>query len=227
MHLMFSRAIPQEGPEKHLEQTVRALEESGEHIDAVVRNSAVAVVKGLSVMHKSGNLAVELLPQEYRERKNRQLHKRALVYFVTLLILNGAIIANIVFMKVKAQDTYLRILTKEIAAIEKDAQAVQKKMRTSQILLESSASGKLMLGLLSELYRVAPDGIVLSSLDISGKSPQGSIIMVGQAPGSEAVLKFANAMKAGGFIKKAQVSYITKRSVAGGQLVDFEIRAGF
>jgi len=114
----------------------------------------VAVVKGLSVMHKSGNLAVELLPQEYRERKNRQLHKRALVYFVTLLILNGAIIANIVFMKVKAQDTYLRILTKEIAAIEKDAQAVQKKMRTSQILLESSASGKLMLGLLSELYRV-------------------------------------------------------------------------
>jgi len=51
--------------------------------------------------------------------------------------------------------------------------------------------------------------------------------MVGQAPGSEAVLKFANAMKAGGFIKKAQVSYITKRSVAGGQLVDFEIRAGF
>jgi hypothetical protein len=104
---------------------------------------------------------------------------------------------------------------------------VQKKMRKAQILLEYSASGKIVLGLLSELYRTAPAGVSLSSLDISGKSPQGAILLVGQAPSSEMVLKFANAMKTGGFIKKTDVNYITKRNLATAQMVDFEIRAGF
>lgn len=225
--LLFSRAVSEDARAKEVEQTARILQESGERIDVVIRDSAVPVVKGLLTLHKSGNLEIDLLPQEHRERKKREERKRALVYLVTLILLNCAIVANIVFMKVKAQDAYLHMIRKETAKIELDAQDVQKKMRKAQILLESSASGKVILGLLSELYRTAPAGVLLSSLDISGKSSQGTIIMVGQAPGSESVLKFVNSMKAGGFIKKAEVNYITKRAMAGGQLVDFEIRAGF
>lgn len=225
--LVFSRAVADEERDRAVDQTIRTLQESGERIDVVIRDSAVPVVKGLPAMHKSGNLSIDLLPQEHKDRKKREERKRSVIYLVTLIALNCAIIANIVFMKVKAQDAYLHVLKKEISKIESGAQAVQKKMRKAQILLESSASGKVALGALSELYRTAPAGVVLSSLDISGKSPQGAIVLVGQAPGSESVLKFANAMKAGGFIKKAEVNYITKRALAGAQLVDFEIRAGF
>jgi len=130
-------------------------------------------------------------------------------------------------MKAKAQDAYVRALKSEISKIEEKAQSVQKKMRKAQILLEYSASGRTILGILSELYRAAPAGVTLSSLDISGKSPQGVVLLVGQAPSSETVLKFANTMKAGNIIKKTDVNYITKRNIAASQLVDFEIRANF
>ncbi len=222
--LAFSRAISRNDLEREIDQTVRILQETGQSIDAVVRDSAVPVIHGLTVPNA---LVIDLLPQELKARKVRELRKRSLVYMVTLIALNLAIIANIVFMRVKAQDAYMHMLKKETAKIEDDAQAVQKKMRKAQILLESSASGKVVLGLLSELYRTAPAGVVLSSLDISGKSPLGAILLVGQAPASESVLKFVNAMKTGGFIRKTEVNYITKRAMAAGQMVDFEIRAGF
>ncbi|MFA5101073.1 MAG: PilN domain-containing protein [Candidatus Omnitrophota bacterium] len=225
--LAFSRAIPSGDLERELDRTIRTLQETGQSVDAVVGDSSQPVVKGLLIAYKSDNLVIDLLPQELKARKIREQQKRSLVYMVTLIVLNLAIIANIVFMKVKAQDAYKHMLKSETAKIEDQAQAIQKKMRKAQILLEYSASGKIVLGLLSELYRTAPAGVVLSSLDISGKSPQGAILLVGQAPSSEVVLKFANAMKGSGFIKKTDVNYITKRNLAAAQMVDFEIRAGF
>jgi Tfp pilus assembly protein PilN len=225
--LTFSRAIAAADLGRELDLTVKTLLEKGEAVDAVVSDSAIGVVRGLTVANKSGSLVLDLLPQELKEYKIREERKRSLVYLVTLLVLNLAIIANIVFLKAKAQDAYVRMLKSETAKIETQAQSVQKKTRKAQIILEYSASSKLILGLLSELFRTAPTGVVLSSLDISGKSPQGVIVMVGQAPSSETVLKFANEMKSSGFIKKTDVNYITKRSLATAQNVDFEVRANF
>jgi Tfp pilus assembly protein PilN len=225
--LRFSRAVPALDLENELQLTVNTLQEKGHAVDTVVRDSSLSVIQGLLLSNKSGNLFLDLLPKELKEHKIREQRKRAMVYLVTLIALNFAIIANIVFMKAKAQDAYVNALKKEISKIEAKAQSVQKKMRKAQILLEYSASGKTILGILSELYRTAPAGVTLSSLDISGKSPQGTILLVGQASSSETVLKFSNAMKAGGIIKKTDVNYITKRNVAATQIVDFEIRAIF
>jgi len=231
--LSFSRAIASNaGPdnfEKELSRTVQTLREQGNRInlDDIVRNNRVSVVQGVSLLGRTDSLVADLLPRELKERKLQDLHKRALVYFVTLIALNLAIAANILFMRVKAQDTYVHMLKSEMGKIESRAQSIQKKMRKAQILIEYSASGKIVLGLLSELYTAAPSDVVLSSLDISGKSPKGIIVLVGQASGSDTVLKFANAMKTGGFIKKTDVSYITKRPGSAGQSVDFEIKAVF
>lgn len=230
--LSFSRAAAYSTDaelEQELTLTVRALAEQGIRLDraSIVRDKQFCITGGLSSGSKGQRLSLDLIPQDLKERKIRDQRKRALVYFVTLIALNLAIIANIVFMRVKAQDTYARLLKSEMSKIESRAQSIQKKMRKAQILLEYSASGKVILGLLSDLYLSAPDGVVLSSIDMSGKSPKGVIIMVGQAPSSETVLKFANAMKTEGFIKKTDVSYITKRTGSSGQLVDFEIKAVF
>lgn len=225
--MRFSRAIPAADIENELQLTVKTLQEKGQAADIDICRSSLSVVQGLLLSNKSGNLVLDLIPKELKERKIREERKRSLVYLVTLIALNLAIIANIVFMKAKAQDAYLRALNKEISKIEEKAQSVQKKMRKAQILLEHSASGRTILGILTELYRTAPAGVALSSLDISGKSPQGAVVLVGQAPSSETVLKYTNAMKAGKIIKKTDVNYITPRSVAAVQIVDFEIKANF
>jgi Tfp pilus assembly protein PilN len=225
--LTFSRAVFIDELERELELTIKTLQEKGLTIDSIVRENTTSVVKGIGRIRKPDDLFFDLLPQELKSRKEREQRVRSMVYLGTLIVLNLAIIANIVFMKVKAQDAYMHMLKSETAKIEDRAQAVQKKMRKSQILLEYSSSGRIVLGILSELYRTAPAGVVLSSLDISGTSPQGAIILVGQAPSSDVVLKFANAMKSGGLIRKTDVNYITKRNIAAAQMVDFEIRAGY
>jgi Tfp pilus assembly PilM family ATPase len=103
-NLAFSRAIPVVDLERELDQTVRTLQETGESVDIVVRDSVLPVVNGLLIAHKSDNLLIDLLPQELKAHKVREQHKRSLVYLVTLIALNLAIVANIVFLKVKAQE---------------------------------------------------------------------------------------------------------------------------
>jgi Tfp pilus assembly protein PilN len=99
-------------------------------------------------------------------------------------------------------------------------------------------SGKITLNILSELYRIAPDGLFLTSLAISANKPQGAMVLIGQAKGNQmvligqakdnqTVLKFANALKISGLITKADVNYITKRKVSAQEMVDFELKAAF
>lgn len=190
-------------------------------------DNRLEVVKGLLGKKSDNTLSVNLLPEELKIRKIRDKRRKSLVYFATLILLNLSLIANISFLKMKAKDEYLFLLKSEIKKIETQASALQRKMLKVQILQNSLNSGRSMLGLLSELYRVAPEGVYLISLDIAGRKPQGVIVLIGQAKDSETVLKFANGLKRSGFINKADVSYITKRKITAQELVDFEVRASF
>jgi hypothetical protein len=121
----------------------------------------------------------------------------------------------------------LYALKSELKKIDSKASALQKKMTKARTLKAYVNSGRLKLGLLAEIYRFAPEGIFLSSLDIGGNKGQGVIILIGQGPDSESVLKFAGSLKTSAFINKTDVSYINKRKIVGQEAVDFEIRAGF
>jgi len=186
----------------------------------------ITVIKGL-VLKKENDLKLNLLPLEVRIEKSKAKRKRALIYFITLILLNLSLAANVVFLKMKSKEEYLGLLKAENKKIDARASGLQKKMLKIQILRSYLDSGRLKLSLLSELYRLAPDGITLSSLDISGNKSSGTIVLIGQAKDTQAVLKFANSLKASGSINKADVNYMTKRKLASEETVDFEIRAAF
>ncbi len=178
-------------------------------------------------IREPGPLKLNLLPEEYKIRKVKQRRTRSLVYLGILALLNISLIANIAFFKIKAKDGYLYALKSEIKKIEKRADSLQKDMEKARTLRGYISSGKNKLGLLSEIYRAAPAGIFLGSLDISGNKGQGAIVLIGQAADSESVLKFANNLKSSAFIEKSDVTYINKRRQPGPSGVDFEIKAGF
>jgi len=188
-------------------------------------DNSLDTIKGFNA--DSGPLKLSLLPEEFRIRKVKEQRKRSLVYLGILLLLNLSLFANIAFFKIKAKDEYLFTLKSEMKKIDSLASALQKKMTKARTLKAYVNSGRLKLGLLAEIYRFAPDGIFLSSLDIGGNKGQGVIVLVGQGPDSESVLKFASSLKTSAFINKTDVSYINKRKIIGQQTVDFEIRAGF
>ena len=172
-------------------------------------------------------LKLNLLPEEYRIRQVKERRKRSLIYLGILAVLNLSLVSNILFFKVKAKEEYLCAVLSAIEKIEEKAGAIQKKTIRAAELKSALDSGRFKLGLLSEIYRAAPAGIQLSSLDISGGRGQGGIVLIGQAQDSDAVSKFNNNLKASAFIEKTDLARTTERKTGPKTVVDFEIRASF
>lgn len=251
--LEFSRAIDFQPKDpdslvKEIKHTLSVLQTEGKVVSrAVIAGKVLALKDPLEFFLKSmglaaefddtldtlkgflqdGSLKLSLLPEEYKIRKVKEQRTRSLVYLAILALLNLSLVANIVFFKIKTKDEYLFAVRSEIKKIEGRANVLQKKMAKVRILQSYINSGRLKLGLLSEIYRGAPDGIILNSLDINGEKGQGSIILIGQAQDSESVLKFTSKLKSSSFIEKTDVNYINKRRMPAQNAVDFEMRASF
>jgi Tfp pilus assembly protein PilN len=252
----FSRAIPLTGknsPDKdfilELERTICVIQDKGYAIKKVVLcgkpalelegfikeklncdieiNNSISVLRNISSDTQRKGIMLNLLPREYKEHKIIEKRKRDLAYLIALLFLNIAVVTNIFFLKIKTKEEYLSLLKAEISKIDSQAAGLQKKTFKTTVLQNSSDSSRVILGLWSEIYRAAPEGVILSTIDIANQKAQNGIVLTGQAPVSEVVLAFANSLKSTGFIKKADVIYITKRKLSTQQAMDFEIRASF
>jgi Tfp pilus assembly PilM family ATPase/Tfp pilus assembly protein PilN len=191
-------------------------------------NGACNVVDGLAAKNNGSTLKIDLLPRDFKLKKKKDKRHKALVYFGTLLLLNLSLVANIVFLDLKAKREYLFLLQSEIKNIDSPASDLQKKFLSGQMLRGYVSSNRQTLAVLSELYRIAPEKINLSVLDVSPRKDSGIMIVSGQAKDSETVLKFAGALKSSALIKKADVNYIKKtKSITEDMTVDFEIKAVF
>lgn len=188
-------------------------------------DAGLEAAKGMAL--ESPVLRINVLPKELKAHKVKETRQRSLLYLGILVLLNISLAANIVFFKVKAKSEYLAAVKEEIKKIEGRAADIQKNAAKAALLESSLAAGRMKLGLLSEIYRSAPQGIVLTSLDISGNRGSGSIVLIGQSPDNETALKFANSLKASASVKQAVVNYMTNRKSPTQQMVDFEIRAAF
>lgn len=174
------------------------------------------------------DIKINLLPQEVIIQKKSLWRKKTILQCLALLLLNAALIANLIFFQIKAKAQYLLLLQAEIKKVTPQASILQKKMLKLMMLQEHLKSSRGSLALLSELYRIAPDGLFLTSLDISYKKPQEVMLVAGQAKDADNVLQLANALKASRYFRKTDVSYITKkRATVQEQIVDFEIKCFF
>lgn len=189
--------------------------------------SRISVLNGLIFDRTAGSLSVDLAPKEYVAGKNLEKRKKDLAYLAVLLVLNLALIGNIGFFHLKAKHEYLTILREQIGKIDSQASGLQKKLNKILVVDEYVGSSRMIMGLLSEVHKLAPAGIGLQALDISKSDMRRVLVLVGQADSSDQVLKFANVLKKSGFLDKVDVDYITKRKVANQQTVDFEIKALF
>lgn len=201
-----------------------------------IRKQTAAVVEPLKDVSLSGgfkyesakdSLHIDLLPEEIRQQRLRSRRVRTALYFGGLLLLNLSLVGNLAFMQMKAKVQYLSILKTQTSDISPKANALQKKMLKAQVLNRYITSGKMTLKILTDLYKLAPSGVLLNSLDISEGQPAGAVVIVGQANDSESVLRYADALKNANLLRKTEVTYVTKRASSAVQLFDFEIRASY
>lgn len=211
-----------------LEDFARSLEEATTY--EVEIDETLSVIKGLVLKNDGSLLKINLLPEEFKIQKKKELSIRSLFYFISLLLLNLSLIANIVFLKMKSRDEYLYLLQSEVKKLDTYTAVLQKNMLKAQVFQNYQNLSRTTLGLLSDLYLLAPEGIYLNSLNISSKNPSGTMVIIGQAQDSEAVLKFANALKKSSYINKTDINYITKKSlppqqIPAQEMVEFKISA--
>jgi Tfp pilus assembly protein PilN len=190
-------------------------------------DNTLGVMNGFLGKNNEEALKINLLPKEFKINKAKWEKRRAIFYFAALALLNLSLAANLIFLKMRGKEEYLQALNAEIKKIETQASTLQEKMVKTQIIRDHLNSGRLKLALLSRLYQLAPEGLHLTSLDISGQKSNGTMILTGKALDSGTVLKFGNALKNSALITKTDVTYITKEKTAAEQMVDFEIRANF
>ena len=204
-----------------LEEFSRSLQEALPYLVEI--DDTLNVMKALILKDKPDILRMDLVPQEVTFQKKREKSQRSFFYLITLALLNLSLIANIVFLKVRAREEYLYLLKLEVNKADVQTAALQKNMLKAQLLQNYSNSNRQTLALLSELYRKAPEGLYFSSLNISQKKIPATIVITGNAKDSQTVLKFNNALKEIDFIHKADIDYITKQSSQQQEAVEFKI----
>lgn len=184
-------------------------------------NDTLTILRGLGLEDKQDILRLDLLPVEFKIQRKKEKKQRSLFYFIALLFLNLSLIANILFLKMRARDEYLYLIKSEVKKIDTQTAALQRNMLKAEVFQDYLKASRLTLGLLSDLYRLAPEGVYLNSLSIFGKKPTGTMVIIGQAKDSEMVIKFANALKESAFINRVDINYITKKE----PMVEFKILA--
>jgi len=190
-------------------------------------NEDISVVRGIALEHNGESLNINLAPEEFKFQQLAVSRNRSAFYFIALLILNMSLIANLIFLHFREKEDYLRYLKSEINKVSNNVSSLQKMMIKNQTVEGYSGSCKLTLGLLTELYRLAPQGMRFTALDVSNQISEGTLVIMGEAGESETVLQFVSTLKASILLKKADIQYISKSPSTLKQAVDFKIRAKY
>ena len=211
------------GQGQELRDFARGLEESMP--SKVEIDDSLSALKGLAPGTESGVLKINLLPEELKIHRLKNKRKSANLLFISLLILNLSLCANIVFQKIKVRQEYLSLIKAQIQEISPQTHTLREKKLKTQIVKISINSARLTLNLLAELYRAAPEEISLNTLAISQQKIPGVLTLTGQAGDSESVLRFADALKESAIIKSVDVGNISRlKSAKEEGMVGFEIR---
>lgn len=253
--LNFSRGVRVKNPAEikdlagSVEENIAILKNNGNSVNSIIlsgsgsdllagelRNSlpysveidrSLSVLKGLEQGINNCALKINLLPEELKARVIKEKRKRSVFLFFALLLLNLSLCANIVFQRTKARREYLYALNSRIGEIIPQASALEGKKLKARIMKRGINSGRVILGLLAEIYRAAPEEMSFNTLAVSRQKEPGVMVVTGQAAGPERVLKFANALKESDLIKNADVANIARLKPPRERGVSFELRAEF
>ena len=187
----------------------------------------LCVSRGLDIAPIKDSIHINLLPSKIRAQKDIGKRRKSLLYLIALIALSASLITNILFLKTKEKQGYLNFLKEQIKLIETDARLLQEKLLKTQMLKDCYDSQRLAYQLLTELYRILPDGVYLTSLEMRSTAPKGVMVLIGQAPDTKVVWDFVNLIKNSSLIAKTDISDIKKRRTISGEVVDFQLHCEF
>lgn len=187
----------------------------------------ICVTNGLVLGAVDKEFKIDLLPEEFKLQKTKAGRIKAFVYFITLFVLNISLVINIVFLRIREKQEYLNFLRFQILTIENRTALLQEKMLKLNVFKHYFGSDKFVLELLAELYRITPEGVYFTSLEVEDLLSKGALTLAGQAKDNKVILRFSSLIKDSPLFGEANVRYIKKNESASTGMVDFKIRSAF
>ena len=186
---------------------------------AIEENSFAALI-GLAIKVSPANL--DLLPTELKAKKSSAAGKKELLQLVLsacaiILILGLGFARN---LDNKAR--YLGLLKSQLNFIAGEASPLEEMEKRLQTLESRGQKGFSGLDELHELYRVLPPQVTLT---VFGYDESGRATIHGQSPELNAVFGLAAELEKSAVFSgfSVKVQYATKKVVASGEVIDFEI----
>ncbi|OGW84398.1 MAG: hypothetical protein A2987_02235 [Omnitrophica bacterium RIFCSPLOWO2_01_FULL_45_10] len=165
-------------------------------------------------------LKVDLLPSNISEEIRLRSLKNGLVVTLTLTALIGALALAGVIKHLADKRVYLAYINKELTRIEPRVNRAKKMMDDINIVKEELEKRPLAIDILSEVYKLTPNGISLNMLDFERMK---ALVLRGRAGALSEIFKYIGLLEGSSYFENVRVKYATKRVVANREAVDFEI----
>lgn len=180
----------------------------------------VSIAACLGFAFTSQPPAFNLLPQEVLHKKVSRLRQRIVLQFAlsaaaVLILLAGAFGSGVYH-----NAAYLKGLEARLKEIKPQVEQAQRKIQFLKFVQDKMHNQVLAVDLFNELYKIMPDGITLSSLQLD---PQGNLFIQGMSQSGSGVSLFQNSLVNSPLFAEVTLQYATKRRRFQEEYTDFKL----
>lgn len=167
--------------------------------------------------------SINLMPQDVRLRKGLEERAKELAFMGTLLLTIVMLGSLIGFEKIYKRNVYLDYLKKEYAAIQGQAEDVERVIGKIKLADEQSGGQGSFLEVLNDVNSVLSDSLIVTSIEYNGK--EKNVILRGTAQEMSSVFQFLSTLEAMPALEQVKTRNVTKRKSGETEISEFEISA--
>jgi hypothetical protein len=185
-----------------------------------IEESNISFTKLIGFLRSSLEFEINLMPSEIVKKRAKQ---QALRTFITNFIYISFFVFGIIsifWWEYHRQDIYVIEAKRKLRELNKRIQLLDRKRKVINITLKHIKRQSSLLGVLRELYTVAPDNIVLKTFDYR----KGRILINGITVTLDDVVKFIEKMQTSPIFRNVIQKYA--RQSRNKEEVTFQIEAG-
>ncbi|MFH1440908.1 MAG: PilN domain-containing protein [Candidatus Omnitrophota bacterium] len=175
---------------------------------------------GLGLKDIDENL--NLLTKDLKEKAGRNIELRERLFSGILITAVFLILGLAIVKDLNNRAVYLNMIKIELNKVSKEAKNLENIDKRLKLLENRSENKQVILNMLSELNKVMPAEITLSSFSYEEDK---QVVLRGQAKELNFIFKFVSQLERIPVFKvfNVKVRYATKKKFAAGEVIDFEI----
>ncbi len=190
----------------------------GQTVPVEIASCSFAELIGLSTL--AGQAKINLLSESAQKANRFEALKQQAIVSLTLLMLIALAIGGLVFKKISDERVELGRINAEVRKLEPRLKSLKKIAKQIELISAYKARRPLAADLLSEVYKMTPQGIVLSLVECEIDK---TLTLRGTASSMSDVFRYTAALQQSPYFDNVKVKYANKRAGQGSELADFEI----